>query len=409
MRKTVAAILCITVLAGCKKNSSSNGPDFSSLVLTEYSPVPVSKTNSTKVFVHVMPWFETPETNSPAGTWGAHWTMANKNPNTTTGGKREIASYYYPLTGPYASGDKDLIEYQLLLMKLSGIDGVFIDWPGTIKNVNDYALMVRNTNNMLPLLKKAGLKYAIVYEDRNLDNNYVVDKVAQAKTDINYIVSNYFSQSNYETIGGQPLLLDFGPLTLTNPADWTDIFSSLTTKPAFIALWGFQNRAGSNAAGQYAWVVQGHTTSLSSFYSNSYTGLKITAAYPGFKDFYSAGNWPGALGWQIDHNGTATFTTTLDMALATANNYLQLVTWNDYGEGTMIEPTTEFGYGFLTILQQKLGVSSLAKADLEYVKKLFDLRKAHKDNSDYQKALNQVFYYMVSLQMDKAKEILNKF
>ena len=239
MNKIVVAILCITVLAACKKNSGSSGPDFSSLVLTEYSPVPVTKTKSTKVFVHLMPWFETPETNTPAGTWGAHWTMANKNPNNTSGGKREIASYYYPLTGPYASGDKDLIEYQLLLMKLSGIDGVFIDWPGTIPGVLDYAQMVRNTNNMLPLLKKAGLKYAIVYEDRNLGNNLVSNKVEQAQKDIAYIASNYFSQSNYETIGGKPLLLDFGPLVLTNQADWTNVFSSLSTKPEFIALWGF--------------------------------------------------------------------------------------------------------------------------------------------------------------------------
>ncbi len=32
--------------------------------------------------------------------------------------------------------------------------------------------------------------------------------------------------------------------------------------------------------------------------------------------------------------------------------HIQLVTWNDYGEGTMIEPTHEFGYTFLEIVQQ---------------------------------------------------------
>ncbi len=356
-----------------------------------------------------MPWFESPETNSPAGTWGAHWTMANKNPNTITNGQRQIASYYYPLIGPYGSGDKDVIEYQLLLMKLSGIDGVFIDWPGTQSGVLDYVLMVRNANSMIAMLNKVGLNYAIVYEDQNLNNNLILDKVAQAKEDINYIAANYFSQSNYETVNGQPLLLDFGPQALTNPSDWTNVFSALSVKPAFVPLWGFTNRAGTNATGQFAWVVQGNTSSLSSFYGNSYSGIKITAAYPGFQDFYAAGGWPGSLGWQIAYNGTATFNTTLDMALATSNKYLQLVTWNDYGEGTMIEPTTQFGYDFLTSLQQKLGVSTYVKSDLQNVKKLYDLRKSNISNTDNQKALNQVFYYMVSLQMDKAQQILNQF
>ncbi len=31
------------------------------------------------------------------------------------------------------------------------------------------------------------------------------------------------------------------------------------------------------------------------------------------------------------------------------------MTWNDYGEGTMIEPTKEFGYGFLNTLQKREG------------------------------------------------------
>ena len=405
MKKLCVAIL-LMVLLGCKKNQ---GVDFSNLVLTQYAPVAVAKTSTKKVFVHLLPWFETPETNSPAGTWGAHWTMANRNPNIESNGQKQIASYYYPLTGPYASGDKDIIEYQLLLMKLSGIDGVFIDWPGTQGGVLDYALMVRNTNSMVVLLNKVGLKYAIVYEDQNLNNNLVLDKVAQAKTDMDYIASNYFSQSNYETIGGQPLLLDFGPQALTNPSDWTSVFSALSPKPAFFTLWGFNNQAGSNALGQFAWVVQANTTSLANFYANSYTGIKIGAAYPGFQDYYAAGGWPGALGWQIAYNSTGTFNTTLDIALATSNNYLQLVTWNDYGEGTMIEPTTQFGYDFLTLLQQKLGISTFVKSDLENVKKLYDLRKSNAGNSNNQKALSQVFYYMVSLQMDKAKEILNQF
>jgi len=49
-------------------------------VTNTFAPVAVTKTSTKKVFAHIMPWFETPATNS--GTWGIHWTMSNQNPNT---------------------------------------------------------------------------------------------------------------------------------------------------------------------------------------------------------------------------------------------------------------------------------------------------------------------------------------
>ena len=61
------------------------------------------------------------------GKWGYHWTMKNCDPNKTDAkGKREIASHYYPMTGPYASGDEAVLDYQCLLMKYAGLDGVMV-------------------------------------------------------------------------------------------------------------------------------------------------------------------------------------------------------------------------------------------------------------------------------------------
>jgi hypothetical protein len=42
----------------------------------------------------------------------------------------------------------------------------------------------------------------------------------------------------------------------------------------------------------------------------------------------------------------------LDVGMDGPWDIIQLVTWNDYGEGTMIEPTHEFGYTFLEVVQQ---------------------------------------------------------
>jgi hypothetical protein len=395
-------LLSVLISFNCKKKSVPPPVDNGQVVV--YVAKPVQKTVTKKVFVHMMPWFETSTSNG--GSWGIHWRMNTRNPDIIdANGQREIASLFYPMIGPYASGDSTVIEYQLLLMKLSGIDGVFIDWPG-VQNSYDYPKLVRNTEKIVAMLERVGLQFAIVYEDQNLNNTGVADKIGTAQADMQYLQANFFTKTNYEKVDGKPLLLVFGPQALQTESQWTSVFSVLPVKPSFFTLWFESNEAGVNARGEFAWIAQNHTSTLNSFYGNGYTGVKFGSAYPGFKTYYAQGGWSGPT-WIIEHNGTATFNQTLDLALAQPSiNYIQIPTWNDYGEGTMIEPTVEFGYSFLTTLQTKLGVSGLNQSDLEAVAKMYSLRKSKAALPDVQKKLNQVFYYIVSLQMQKAKDLL---
>lgn len=365
-----------------------------------FAPVPVTKTKTNKIYVHVMPWFETPASNG--GTWGYHWKMNTKNPNNILANdQRDIAAWFYPQIEPYASGDADVVEYQLLLMKLSGIDGVMIDWYGT-QNIYDYPKNKTNAEKMIALLQKVGLKYSIVYEDATLNN--ASNKSLAAKNDLAYMQSNYFSQSNYETYNSKPLLLVFGPQGLIGQSAWADAFSGLNPTPSFFPLW-YDNDAGNTATGSYAWIYSDYLTGLNSYYNNASFPVKIGSVYPGFKTYYSAGGASGPT-WEIAHNGTTAFNATLDLALSKNLAFIQLNTWNDYGEGSMIEPTKEFGYSFLTSLQQKLGVSGLSQTDLELIKTLYDQRKQYAGNATEQARLDQVFYYIVSLQMTLARNLL---
>jgi hypothetical protein len=185
----------------------------------------------------------------------------------------------------------------------------------------------------------------------------------------------------------------------------------LSTKPEFFPLSGHSSTAGVNATGEFVWVYANAFNSLSSFYSNGYTGIKMAAAFPGFNSFYAegGGSGPGPLLSNTPSPSVAFFKQTLDLALGTNLTYLQLVTWNDYGEGTIIEPTTQFGYQYLTTLQQELGVSTLTQSDLEAVTQLYTLREANAGNAANLLKLDQVYYYITSLQMDNAKSLLASF
>ena len=401
-------LLCVPLLASCgSAPERSSETRVQAADLTVFSAVKVNKSNTSKVYVHVMPWFES-NASSGNGRWGIHWTMANQNPDAVDGsGRRQIASKYYPLIGPYASGDPDVVEYQLLLMKYAGIDGVLIDWPGTL-NINDYPKNRQNSEAMIALSSKVGLDFGIVYEDHNIgmaaDAGQVGNRIGAAQADMAYLRDRYFPQANYIRVNNAPLLLDFGPQTFTSPSDWGAIFSVLPQRPTFLTLWYQGTQAGQYGGGEYSWVYM-NNDQLPPFYSRGISGVKMGSAYPGFDSFYAQGGWGGP-GWSIAANGTSTFAWLLDRAVQANTGFTQLVTWNDYGEGTMIEPTREFGYGLLTTLQQKIGVP-YGQGELELVAQLFAQRKQYAGNGSKKADLDQAFYDLASLQTGAARSILN--
>lgn len=111
------------------------------------------------------------------------------------------------------------------------------------------------------------------------------------------------------------------------------------------------------------------------------------------------------IGWKIDHNNGTTLDETLALAKSSNLKYLQLITWNDFGEGTMFEPTREFGYTYIEKVKTFAAVQNTGN-EFENISELYNLRKKFKGNSAVQKKLDQVFQYFVSLQTDKANTLL---
>jgi hypothetical protein len=133
----------------------------------------------------------------------------------------------------------------------------------------------------------------------------------------------------------------------------------------------------------------------------------IGGAMPEFKDFYKEGGWGNGYTTYSALNGRL-LEETLQRAKSNRIDAIQIITWNDFGEGTMIEPTLEFGYARLEQLQSFLGVN-YTKKELDLAVQLYNKRKENKGKVLENKKLDQVFYYLVSLQIDKAKNLLNEW
>src|SRR5258706_8492799 len=242
--------------------------------VTEYQPSPVTKSYAKPVYIHYMPWFESPEfaeyPMTDKGNWGAHWTMNTRNPTIIDAdGKRQIASWYYPLVEPYDNGEPDYLEYAVACMKLTGVDGILIDYPCNTP-VYDWKLLHDHTTAIIPWLAKAGLKFGIVYEDAALKNAFnqsiIADKVVEGKRVMKYMSDNFFSKNNYLKINGKPVLLNFGPQALFTDTEWNAVFADIPSVNFITLPYTINNYSlGTSASGEFAWV--GETTS-DSFYQH---------------------------------------------------------------------------------------------------------------------------------------------
>jgi len=297
------------------------------------------------LMAHYMPWFGAKPSSQA---WGWHWTMNHYHPDTIVGGRREAASHFYPLMGLYDSGDPDALDCHVLLMKLAGMDGVLIDWYGT-DDYLDYGLNQRNTLALVRAVQKAGLRYAVVYEDQTVPKliaGHVIpeaDAVAHGRRLMAWLQAHWFSDPAYLTQDGRPVFLVFGSGYYTSD-QWTQIFVGLPRPPLFFT----EDGRRAPADGAFAWPQPGGGTeasvrALDRFYTLAPSWPQsLPAAWPRFDDIYAQADVHPSWG-HIDDREGRTYAETLDRALKSDAPIIQLVTWNDWGEGTQIEPSVEFG------------------------------------------------------------------
>lgn len=388
--------------------------------LTIYCHNSYGDASAKKIMAHYMPWYQSEPFR---GWWGWHWHMDHFSPPDT------IASHYYPLFGPYDSNDPHVLASQALLMKFAGIDGMIADWYG-IEDFYDYALIRDATNSFIPYIKEAELEFSICYEDQTVGimlNHippYFPDRaaaVAHGVEVMQWLEDNYFTDPSYLKFDDRPVLLCFGP-QFFNYSEWLTLFEDLDPQPHFFPL----KYHSAPKTGEFDWPNPGDGTAgvipgLNAFYSRAaYYGWEefIGAAFPRFHDIYAEAGVHGSYGYIDDEGsygtyGTSTYSYTLERALQSDANIVQIVTWNDYGEGTIVEPTEEDGYLYLEITQglRKEYIDpnfSYVAADLRLPVRLYTLRKENQGNPTVMAQLDTVEDYLFANNLSGAENLLDQ-
>ncbi len=323
----------------------------------------MSMPRSTTVLCHYMPWFERSITNGKTNY--EHWKWGGENPhnpdNSIYGNLRDIASVYYPRIGVYDSSDADVLDYHILTAKAAGIDAFVVDWHKPHDAVD------RNMNILFERAEKLNFKVMVCYEEKACFPhwNQITQReeaVKKAVSDFRYLADKYFSRSNYWKKNEKPCVIVFsswgeaggiGKKVFT-PGEWDTI---LAAAPDIYL--GRQNFDTNYTSSRSAFAWDGDKAYSDWYYVEGDNLVKsgkldfyIGSALPGFDD---RGVWGWGDGPRFTANmGLDTFSRYWDAFEASACDVMQIVTWNDFEEGTVIEPTVQFGNLYLDNAEERI-------------------------------------------------------
>ncbi len=240
----------------------------------------------------------------------------------------------------YSSTDAAQVHNQITDMISRGIDGVFVDWYGPNNNEDQATKLVMAEAETHP-----GFTFAIIIDEGAIkwDSCSGCSPQQSLISQLQYIEQTYFPSPAYMTLQGKPVVTNFD-IDLHYTIDWTAANAALSTQPVYL----FQHNSGFThvlSDGSYSWVMP--TTSdygmsyLTSFYD---TGMPLTsettvgAVYKGFDDSLAPWGSGRVMSQQCGQTWLQTFSE-INKIYSAGNQLpeLQLVTWNDYEEGTEME------------------------------------------------------------------------
>lgn len=246
----------------------------------------------------------------------------------------------------YNSADAGQVHRQVTDMISRGIQGAIAAWYGPANPVIDAATMLlRDEAEAHP----GQFEFAIMEDVGALGSaavNHGCDVTDQLISDLTYVAAHFESSPAYMQMNGRPVIFFFGVDAYY--IDWNRVISSIPGNPLLI----FQGTNGLNRTpsdGGFAWVgvdasnpFDLNLAAQATFYKAAQQTperLAFGSAYKGFNDSLAAWgtnritNQQCGQAWQQTFSEAGKFYSSGDQLPA-----IQIATWNDYEEGTAIEP-----------------------------------------------------------------------
>jgi hypothetical protein len=240
----------------------------------------------------------------------------------------------------YSSTDPSQVKRQIQDMISRGIDGVVIDWYGPNNSIDQATKLV-----MAEAENHPGFTFAIMVDTGAIgwDPCQGCSPQQTLIEELQYVEQTYVPSPAYMRIDGVPVVTNFG-IDYSYSMDWNAVNAALSTHPKFL----FQQASGFShvlSAGSYSWVDPGSSDYGMGYLTNFYaTGMSfpseetVGSGFKGFNDTLAAWGSNRIMNQQCGQTWLHTFAKINSLYNSGKQvPYLQLVTWNDYEEGTELE------------------------------------------------------------------------
>jgi len=278
-----------------------------------------------KVLAFYYPWYGIP--SGPSGRW-VHWNPAHANYDAT----------HVPTAGYYDSLDPETVRRHIRQAKAVGIDGFIASWWG-LGSFEDRAF-----NVLLRVAEEEAFLVTVYYEDAGAP--------AQVVTDVSAIVFRYASSPAFLAIDGLPVVFFYVRVAEKfSIDDWRGIFAALDATGR--AVFGIGDRLDPAYLGAFrglhAYNPVGMTLAeTASQYAAASLAARLEGALfaatvlPGYEEGY-----PGASGPVAARLDGETYRAYWSVARASKPQWILITSWNEWHEGSEIEPSAEFGAAYL--------------------------------------------------------------
>lgn len=323
---------------------------------------------SSHVLAFYYPWYGVPPTSS---TW-VHWADAGHNPDAYIGGLRDTASTHHPVPDVYDSNDPTTIRRHLQLAEMAGIDGIIVSWWGK-GSFEDLAL-----EKLAEQIEDTGspVKFTVYYEAvPGYDPMNAVD-------DLSYILEKYRGRASFFTLRGRPVIFVYGraifpilwcggescPPGTPGEVDWTEITTMMRERYNALFVGDCMTlsfninmipelaRMGFGGAHFYNPQLDIKTgADMENIYrrlvsESSRNGLLSAATViPGYDDSHIG----RAVTSVVERQGGDLYTRLWRQAHDARPDMILITTFNEWHEGTEIEPSHEFGDLYIRLTRER--------------------------------------------------------
>ncbi len=284
-------------------------------------------------------WYGTP---SVSGSW-RHWEHVDPVAH-------DIANtLHYPASGPYDSHDPAVVERQAQAAERAGITGLIVSWWG-IGSFEDQGVKL-----MLAAAARHHLKLSIYLE--TVQGPTIEARRDGAIAGLRYILTRYGRDPAWLTVGGRPVVFVYNPaFQLAGIRNWPEIRQAVvaTTQqdPLLIGDWRNadilkwfdamhrydinRETAGRDPAALRA-EIEASDASQMAMADGRIASLTIEPGHDVSKvkhtrDPFATGRMDGA-----------TYRILWQQAIAADPDWILIVSWNEWHEGSEIEPSVELG------------------------------------------------------------------